>query len=190
MGTYQKDVDGEGTESITEVPVSPRVTGLLQRLEIGQSNGQQLGDVLIGLDAESGEEVFWTPNPTSGSANPHVLIVGESGFGKTYAITCLLTELARQGLPSVVFDYGQGFSLDVAPADFLRHAQPVQINASRDGVAINPLQLFPSDILGPVNVAQRIADTFQRVYTQIGVQQHAPASPSRSRCVPRRRHSP
>lgn len=173
MGTYQADASGEGNEVIAEEPVSPRVTGLLQRLELEQSTGHQLGDVLIGLDAESGDEVFWTPDPTTGSANPHVLIVGESGFGKTYAITCLLAELARKGVPSVVFDYGQGFSLDAAPEDFVRHARPVQINASRDGVAINPLQLFPSDVLGPVNVAQRIADTFQRVYAQIGVQQHA-----------------
>jgi len=35
------------------------------------------------------------------------------------------------------------------------------------------LQLFPADVYGPVNVAQRVADTFQRVYPRIGVQQHA-----------------
>ena len=49
---------------------------------------------------------------------------------------------------------------------------PKEIRASHEGVAINPLQLFPSDVHGPVNVAQRVADTFQRVYSQIGVQQH------------------
>src|SRR5260370_20528832 len=45
--------------------------------------------------------------------------------------------------------------------------------ASRDGIDINPLQIFPTDLMGPVNVAQRVADTFARVYPRIGVQQHA-----------------
>src|SRR5262249_57091853 len=38
---------------------------------------------------------------------------------------------------------------------------------------VNPLQIFPSDLHGPVNVAQRVADTFARVYKRMGVQQHA-----------------
>jgi len=42
-----------------------------------------------------------------------------------------------------------------------------------DAESNNPLQIFPSDMHGPVNVAQRVADTFARVYPRIGVQQHA-----------------
>ena len=59
------------------------------------------------------------------------------------------------------------------PRQFVEYAKPIELQVSREGVAINPLQLFPTDIHGPVNVAQRVADTFQRVYSQIGVQQHA-----------------
>jgi len=71
-----------------------------------------------------------------------------------------------------VFDYGQGFATGLSPRQFVEYAKPIEIRASHEGVAINPLQLFPSDVHGPVNVAQRVADTFQRVYPQIGVQQH------------------
>ena len=35
------------------------------------------------------------------------------------------------------------------------------------------MSIFPSDLHGPINVAQRVADTFSRVYPKIGVQQHA-----------------
>jgi hypothetical protein len=42
--------------------------------------------------------------------NPHVLILGESGTGKTYSISCLTAELAQEGGVSMVFDSGQGFS--------------------------------------------------------------------------------
>ena len=129
--------------------------------------------VPIGLDVETGSGVFWNPYPDQGSANPHVLIIGESGYGKTYATACLIAELARQRLPAIVFDYGQGFTADTAPRAFFDFAKPMQVHASQAGIAINPLQIFPSDQHGPINVAQRVADTFARVYTQIGVQQHA-----------------
>lgn len=129
--------------------------------------------ILLGENIETGDDEFWNPFPESGSTNPHALIVGESGVGKTETIRSIVTELAQKGINSIIFDYGQGFSLDYAPPEFLEYAQPIEIHASRDGVNINPLQLFPFDINGPINVAQRVADTFQRVYSHIGVQQHA-----------------
>jgi hypothetical protein len=152
------------------------VHGLLE--EIGAVNrrspaASSFNRFLIGVDAEMGEEVFWNPDPSNGAANPHMLILGESGFGKTYAICGILTELAQQKIPSIVFDYGQGFAVESSPRQFVERAKPIELQASREGVSINPLQLFPADVHGPANVAQRVADTFQRVYPQIGVQQHA-----------------
>src|SRR5205814_1932544 len=35
--------------------------------------------ILIGTDLESGQPQFWSPTPGSGTPNPHLLIVGESG---------------------------------------------------------------------------------------------------------------
>jgi DNA phosphorothioation-dependent restriction protein DptH len=102
-----------------------------------------------------------------------LLIIGESGSGKTYATQCICAELAQRGFPTIVFDFGQGFALNNVPHEFTQFARPIEINVGKDGININPLQIFPSDIHGPVNVAQRIADTFARVYPTIGVQQHA-----------------
>ena len=33
-------------------------------------------------------------------------------------------------------------------------ASPIEIDVGKDGISINPLQLFESDIHGPVNVAR------------------------------------
>ena len=129
--------------------------------------------VLIGNEAESEEPVYWNPDPETGSANPHVLVLGESGFGKTYAISCLLAELAQHRIPSIVFDYSQGFSLDNSPLEFLKFGDPEELDAGRNGVNINPLQGYPFDLHGSVSIAQRVADTFKRVYSGIGIQQHA-----------------
>jgi DNA phosphorothioation-dependent restriction protein DptH len=101
------------------------------------------------------------------------LILGESGSGKTYTASRLVLELAHAHLPSIVFDYGQGFSLQHAPSLFGRGVHTIELQLSRDGIAINPLQIFPVDTHGPATVAQRVADTFVRVYPRLGVQQHA-----------------
>src|SRR5260370_15774481 len=133
----------------------------------------QIKPTLLGSEVESGQEVFWNPDQASGTPTPHVLILGESGTGKTYAISCLTAELAQEGVVSIVFDYGQGFSPRTLAAEFVDATSPVELHAGRDGVNINPLQIFPSDLHRPVNLAQRVADTFGRVYKKIGVQQHA-----------------
>ena len=175
MGTYEQ----HGAHTIITQSTPPagreRVHDLLEEIGVASRRVQTVSGlkcILVGVDAETDEEVFWNPAPSNGAVYPHMLILGESGFGKTYAICCLLAELAQSKIPSIVFDYGQGFTTGASPRHFIEYAKPIEIRASHEGVAINPLQLFPSDVHGPVNVAQRVADTFQRVYSQIGVQQH------------------
>jgi DNA phosphorothioation-dependent restriction protein DptH len=124
----------------------------------------------LGTDLDTGRPVAWDPYTSS---NPHVLILGESGSGKTYTASRLVIELARAHLPSIVFDYGQGFSLQHAPSAFRDDVRTIELHLSRDGIAINPFQIFPVDTHGPATVAQRVADTFVRVYPRLGVQQHA-----------------
>ncbi|MCH8054580.1 MAG: DUF87 domain-containing protein [Deltaproteobacteria bacterium] len=175
MGTYPlPEIGVEEQEGSSEQDNKTR--NLLEKMRnLGRRPAvqTQLEPIFLGVDTEHDKKVFWNPDPDSGSANPHVLILGESGFGKTYTIACLLAELAQRNISSVIFDYGQGFTPSTLPPEFLNVANLVEIQASRDGIEINPLQIFPSDILGPVNVAQRVADTFARVYPKIGVQQHA-----------------
>jgi DNA helicase HerA-like ATPase len=126
--------------------------------------------ILLGSSTETQHEVFWDP---ANAANPHLLILGESGFGKTYSISCILAELQRANLPSLVFDYGQGFDRESASASFLEFTSPLDIEAAKSGVQINPFEIFPFDLHGPTSVAHRIASTLARIYTNLGIQQHA-----------------
>ena len=175
MGTYALPAPEEDKEASVPREADKTINLLrqLENLEGAKGREAQLAPVLLGVDAESGEDVYWNPDPASGAQNPHVLILGESGTGKTYTTACLLAELAQQGVVSVVFDYGQGFSPRTLPEEFVAAANPMELHAGRDGVDVNPLQIFPADLHGPVNVAQRVADTFARVYKRMGVQQHA-----------------
>jgi hypothetical protein len=110
MGTYELDSD-QPTD--VDVQSRERAAAVLKKARApSQADQATFEPVLIGNDSESGEPVYWNPDPNGGAANPHVLVLGESGFGKTYAICCLLTELAQRGITSIVFDYAQGFSLE------------------------------------------------------------------------------
>src|SRR5215475_4083949 len=110
MGTYEKHKTHVTVAQSTQPVGRGRVHELLE--EIGATSRRVqtvsgLHRILIGVDAETDEEIFWNPDPSNGAANPHMLILGESGFGKTYALCCLLAELAHSKIPSIVFDYEQ-----------------------------------------------------------------------------------
>lgn len=128
--------------------------------------------ISVGEETCTKKDIYWDPDPDYGSPNPHLMIMGESGFGKTYSIQCLVAEFAKLGIPSVIIDYGRGFDLTTIPAEFRNLANLVEILAGEYGIRINPLKIHPTDMNGPVNVAVRVSDSFSRVY-RIGVQQHA-----------------
>jgi DNA phosphorothioation-dependent restriction protein DptH len=122
---------------------------------------------LVGDDVEFADPIYWRPTVPSLVPNPHLMIMGESGSGKTYAIQCLLSELANGHIPSIIFDYGQGFDLQSLDPTFVRYANPIEYRLGDEGIPINPLQLFPSDAQGPKSVASRVSDIFDAVY-QLG----------------------
>lgn len=123
------------------------------------SNGIYIGD-----DREYGDPLYWTPTDSQAVQNPHLMIMGESGSGKTYAAQCLIAELSQQDIPSVIFDYGQSFELASVEHVFLKFAAPCEYLVGEHGLVLNPLQIFPTDIRGPVAVATRVSDVFDAVY--------------------------
>jgi hypothetical protein len=86
MGTYTlPDPEEQTRDGITAPEPAERTRNLLrvlQQLDGAPGRETRLSPILLGSDAESGEEVYWNPDPGSGAANPHVLILGESGFGR------------------------------------------------------------------------------------------------------------
>lgn len=124
--------------------------------------------ILIGLD-ESGK-VFWDPQKT---ANPHLMVVGESGFGKTYAITGIASELNRAGFTLFIIDYSSSYSIDKFPKSLRDNPKLKELNIGRYGIKLNPMEIRSQDVMGPVSVAVRMAGTFSRIYSELGVQQLA-----------------
>lgn len=120
--------------------------------------------VYVGEDIDYQTPSYWEPADFQRVQNPHLMIMGESGSGKTYAAQSLVAELAQRGIPSILFDYGQSFELATLEKPFKKFTKIREHLISEDGLPINPLQIFPKDIQGPKNVATRVSEVFDAVY--------------------------
>ncbi len=132
--------------------------------------------VLIGEDKYN-REIYWEFGHKE-LANRHVLITGTSGQGKTYAIQTMLYELTVKNVPSIIFDYTEGFKMAQLDESFKERLtdkieQRIIYNT---GVPINPFIQHEIDIDGeiilerPADVASRLSDIFVHVY-KFGSQQ-------------------
>ena len=96
----------EGHEKSISTPFvsSPAVGSVLTAAETVGSDedfgGDGLSRVYVGDDLEYGDAIYWEPLDTQAVQNPHLMIMGESGSGKTYASQCLVAELSQQHIPS------------------------------------------------------------------------------------------
>ncbi|MDQ7235220.1 DUF87 domain-containing protein, partial (plasmid) [Bacillus pacificus] len=114
-----------------------------------------------------------------GLANRHLLISGKSGQGKTYFMQCLLLEKSKQGIPSIVIDYTEGFLPNQLEDEFVQ-AMGTKLKQKivySEQLPINPFQKNERDIGGitlpesNTDVAERIKSVFAAVYSTLGVQQ-------------------
>ena len=127
--------------------------------------------VLLGRSVR-GRDVYWEYGHRD-LANRHLLITGRSGEGKTYAIQCFLMELAKQGVPSVIFDYTDGFLPEHLEPEFLNNMRGriSQRIALTDKIPVNPFKLQDMTIAGqtkkedPVLAAGRFAAIMKHVYS-------------------------
>ncbi len=148
-----------GGTSRTSVPVEPEPVPESWNKSMAEPEELPAG-FFLGDDAEFDSPITWDPTDSSRVSNPHLMIMGESGSGKTYAAQGLIAEIAQQGIPTIVFDYGQSFELGSLDKVFLEHARPKEHLIGEEGLAFNPLEIFAKDVKGPNQVATRLADVF------------------------------
>lgn len=133
--------------------------------------------ILIG-HKNNGEAVFWHYGHPQLS-NRHMLIFGNSGFGKTYGIQCLLAEMARQNLHSLIVDYTDGFLPSQVELPFKQFVRLKNNYIYNEKLPLNPFQAqkkivdpsLPLFIEAPFGVATRVASIFNSVYESMGDQQ-------------------
>jgi DNA phosphorothioation-dependent restriction protein DptH len=168
--TYSPD---QISESVVDVPVKTKTKGHEQIAvaEAEESSEEESSEeevsedgLYVGDDFEYGDAIYWNPQQAGAVPNPHLMIMGESGSGKTYAVQCLVAELAQKSIPSILFDYGQSFELQHLDPQFTKFVGIREHLISEDGLPINPLEIFPKDTQGPKSVATRVSDVFDAAY--------------------------
>lgn len=135
--------------------------------------------VLLGKDTRTKQNIYWEYGHSQ-LENRHILISGRSGVGKTYFIQCLLYELAKSGVSSIVFDYTDGFKKSKLEPEFKDSLNEniEQFLVFKDRFPVNPfkrnLKELDEDEYLPESdedVAERIKSVFMSVYKDIGSQQ-------------------
>lgn len=161
MQEHSEDSQGSTEETIVETPEATEepAVGDIQNIR-----------VLIGTDKRN-NNVYWEyGNPKL--ANRHILITGGSGQGKTYAIETFLSELAKQNISSVIFDYTDGFLMEHLEKPFkdqLGDRIDERI-AIASGIPVNPFKLREIKIGGQLiperstQAAGRLSAIMKHVY--------------------------
>jgi DNA phosphorothioation-dependent restriction protein DptH len=156
--------DTDRSTLIEEYVSAPEATRAIEELREHSDDEEQGQGIFVGNDIDYSGSLYWNPEDADAVNNPHMMIVGESGSGKTYATLCLTAELAHRGLPTIIFDYAQGFELEQLEEIYKRYIRVQEFRIGEEGISLNPLQIFPKDIKGPLSVATRVSDVFDAVY--------------------------
>ena len=129
--------------------------------------------VLLGKD-DYGNECYWNfGSDFKNMQNRHMLVLGGSGSGKSYAIKCILTELAKYQQASIVLDYTNGFTMSELKEDkkegvktLYDYVRP-EFVVRKNPIPMNPLAqaVYPDDDEGdgfwaekPFTAASRATD--------------------------------
>ncbi|MCG5531012.1 ATP-binding protein [Halorhodospira halochloris] len=136
--------------------------------------------LLIGTRGNQQQPVYWHYGHPKLN-NRHLLILGTSGSGKTYAIQCLLAEMAAQQLHSLIIDYTDGFLPAHMEPPFEQIAKPETHFVRHYKLPLSPFRpqrlqadpSLPETEETPYDIAGRIASIFTALYSTMGEQQKA-----------------
>ena len=126
------------------------------------SNGEanNLPTIRLGTDAMSNTEVQW---PLTIQGNPHLLIAGLPGMGKTTCLLNLCRQMITANIRPIVFSYHQDIDerleRSVNPVRFIDFA----------GLGFNPLHVVDRENrMAHLDVAGAVRDIFEAIYPDLG----------------------
>ncbi len=117
--------------------------------------------MLLGADARSNADVRW---PLTVQGNPHLLIAGLPGMGKTTCLLHLCRQMAAAQVRPIVFSYHQDIDEKLAQA-----VDGVRFVDCDAGLGFHPLQVIDrSARRAYLDVAAEMRDIFTAIYPELG----------------------
>ena len=116
--------------------------------------------VALGVDSLTGADVQW---PLTIKGNPHLLIAGLPGMGKTTCLLNLCRQMVTAGVHPIIFSYHQ--DIDERLVDLVASVRFVDF----DGLGFNPLTVTnPESARAYLDVAGSLRDIFAAIFPELG----------------------
>ena len=142
---------GPDDDSSTETPIDSPVSDPPSSVE---------PSIVLGQDRYTSTDAHW---PLTVKGNPHLLVAGLSGMGKTTCLLNLCQQMLASDVRPIVFSYHQDID-----EKLLTLGGSVRF-IDFDGLGFNPLRVFNrSSRFAHLDVAGMIRDIFMAIYPQLG----------------------
>ncbi len=142
-------VKSEEVQRATTAAITP---ALLERVAVS-----------LGKNSRTGESVSWHP---SINGNPHLMIVGLPGMGKTACIVNLCLQLAESGVRPIVFAYHD--DIEDRLCEKLGSIEPLDVQA---GLGFNPMKVVGNHSHAWVDHVGMLRDIFSCIFPDFGDRQ-------------------
>ena len=143
--THSSDVDQTDVRMSVEAVIAPGRSGP--------------AEISLGTTTANDDTVKWS---VSIHGNPHIMIVGLPGMGKTTSLIHICRQLADAGITPIVFSYHD--DIDTKLSDALGELNWVDYA----GLGFNPLRLYSRQPTAYVDVAGTVRDIFASVFRDLG----------------------
>lgn len=163
--SFQGSTEGGGTEApaadgVTEAEADGGGDELTRTPEgMPQPASDATVDVVLGTAVGGVDEIAWR---ASIRGNPHLLIVGLPGMGKTTCLIDICRQLAAGGIAPVVFSYH-----DDIDAQLIANFRDVQF-VDYHGLGFNPLRVDADQPTAHIDVAGALRDIFASIFPDLG----------------------
>lgn len=117
-------------------------------------------NIVLGHETSSDEPITWR---VSIKGNPHLLIVGLPGMGKTSCLIQICRQLTQAGIAPIVFSYHEDIDEKLATA-FSGNIRTV----SYAGLGFNPLQVVNTSPLAYIDNVAMLRDIFAAIFPDLG----------------------
>jgi DNA phosphorothioation-dependent restriction protein DptH len=153
--------DGSSRQSDSELDVvrAKAMSGASSAIPTEASSEKGTASVTLGRIHGADTSVFWSVNI---AGNPHLMIAGLPGMGKTTCLVNLCRQLQTSGITPIVFSYHddidsklEEFFLDIGKSDC-------------QSLGFNPMRVTDPGPLGHIESAGLLRDIFASIFPELG----------------------
>jgi len=170
-GLQEPEIEGtmnavKAVERITAPPASvihadpASSIGTSDSIEFSENAIKHDPSILLGTDLLTGNKVHWT---LTVKGNPHILLAGLPGMGKTTCLLNLCTQMLDADIHPILFSYHQDID------DQLQNLVPSVRFIDFRGLGFNPLQVIDQENqMAYLDVAGALRDIFVAIFPELG----------------------